>query len=256
MKKTADSHARIPWKAILVQVAVLVGIAVVLGLAARMAMLKIASQQTASGFGFLSNSAGFDISESVIAFESQMSYGRAILAGFINTLVCAAVAAAAATVLGLGMGLARRSTNSLLRNVALGIREASRNVPLLLQLLVWYALVINVFPVPREAEPLWGWWFTNRGVFIPAIKMPAESLSAWLLPILAAACALVYWKVAPRLINASLRVRKVLAILTVCAILGLLLAWAYGGEVSRPKLQGFNISGGISLSPEMAAMII
>src|SRR5690606_18652910 len=134
MKKTADSHARIPWKAILVQVAVLVGIAVVLGLAARMAMLKIASQQTASGFGFLSNSAGFDRSESVIAFESQMSYGRAILAGFINTLVCAAVAAAAATVLGLGMGLARLSTNFLLRNVTLGISEAIRNVPLLLQL--------------------------------------------------------------------------------------------------------------------------
>lgn len=240
----------------LIQVVVLVLLVLTAGVAVRTAMIKIGAQQTASGFGFLQSVAGFDISETVISYDPQMSYGRAILAGFTNTLLASFIAAVLATLLGIVMGVARLSRNFMLRTVALGISESIRNVPLLLQLLVWYGLILNVAPSPREAHSLAGILITNRGVFFPTLVNLHGSNAFWVLPLplLVAAC-LIWW---PRSLQSLVgrTGQTILRAAVLCFAVALIGLWGRGVEVSRPAMEGFNIVGGISVSPELTALIM
>jgi len=78
-----------------------------------------------------------------------------------------------ATALGALMGLARLSPNWLAAKLAHGYVEALRNVPLLVQLFFWYALVTEYLPGPREAlQPLPGVFLCNRGIFLPGPSGP------------------------------------------------------------------------------------
>ena len=95
---------------------------------------KLAAQNIATGFDYLSRPAGFDISQSFISYDSGNSYGRAILVGLLNTIWVSVFAVIISTVLGLVVGIARLSRNPLLSTLALIYVEALRNVPLLLYL--------------------------------------------------------------------------------------------------------------------------
>ena len=110
-----------------------------------------------SGFDFLLQRAGFDIGEGLLPFDADHSYGRAFAAGLANTLKVALPAIAIATTLGLVLGLARRAGNTLLRGVAAVLVEGLRNLPLLLQLLMAYLLLLTTLPAmdtPWQAGPL------------------------------------------------------------------------------------------------------
>ena len=112
---------------------------------------KLADQNIATGFDYLSRPAGFVISQSFISYDSGNTYGRAILVGLLNTVWVSVFAVILSSVLGLVVGLARLSRNPLLSFLALLYVEALRNVPLLLYLFLWYALIVAVFPPVREA---------------------------------------------------------------------------------------------------------
>ena len=106
----------------------------------------------ASGFGFWNNTAGFDISQTLIEFSSQSSsYGRAFWVGLLNTLLVAGLGIVFATILGFIVGIARLSKNWLVAKAAGGYVETIRNIPLLLQLLFWYNAVLKALPEhPRQ----------------------------------------------------------------------------------------------------------
>jgi len=130
---------------------------------------NLEARHIASGFGFLSREAGFEIGESFfLRYGAADSYARALVVGLINTLAVAAIGIALATVLGGAVGLARLARNALLRALAAAYVEFVRNVPLLVQLFFWYALITEALPGPREAlSPLPGVFLSNRGIFFP-----------------------------------------------------------------------------------------
>jgi general L-amino acid transport system permease protein len=123
----------------------------------------------ASGFGFWDTTAGFDISQTLISYSSDVStYGRAFWVGLLNTLLVSALGIVLATILGFIIGISRLSTNWLLSKVATGYVETIRNIPLLLQLLFWYNAVLKALPSTRESIVIPGGAFlNNRGLFMP-----------------------------------------------------------------------------------------
>ncbi len=137
--------------------------------AASNAIVNLERAHIASGFGFWNTTAGFEISQSLIKFDSQVStYGRAFWVGLLNTLLVAGLGIVFASVLGFVIGIARLSKNWLVAKVAAGYVETIRNIPLLLQLLFWYNAVLKALPGIRESFAIpGGIYLNNRGLFIP-----------------------------------------------------------------------------------------
>jgi len=130
---------------------------------------NLASSKIASGIAFLWREAGFEIGETTfIAYSAADTYLRALAVGLANTFRVAVIGVVLATVLGTLLGLARLSPNFLLEKLAAGYVEVMRNVPLLVQLFFWYAIISEVLPGPEEAlNPLPGVYLSNRGIFFP-----------------------------------------------------------------------------------------
>lgn len=106
------------------------------------------------GWSFLNTTAGFDIIQRPIAYQNTFTFGRALVVGFINTLIVAGCGILAATLLGFLVGIMRLSRNFVISGVSTVYIECVRNVPLLIQILIWYAAVLKPLPGPREAIQL------------------------------------------------------------------------------------------------------
>jgi general L-amino acid transport system permease protein len=127
-----------------------------------------------TGFEFVERTAGFAIGESAITYSPGDTYGRAIVVGLLNTLKVSALSILGATLLGFAVGLARLSPNVLLRGAARGYVELLRNVPLLVQLLFWYALLLNALPPVQSAWQGFGAVLSNRGLVLPIGSAPVS----------------------------------------------------------------------------------
>ena len=155
-------------RGLLYQAAALAGVVSVGGFLIGNTLDNLARQNIATGFGFLGREAGFGISESPIDYSAADTYLRALIVGLLNTLRVSIAGMVIATILGILIGLARLSSNWLIARFAGVYVEAIRNVPVLLQLFFWYAVVTQAFPAPRAAlEPIAGVFLSNRGIAIP-----------------------------------------------------------------------------------------
>lgn len=131
-------------------------------------LANLARRGIATGFTYLGRAASFEIGEKLIEYSPADSYGRALLVGLLNTLEIAVLGCVLATFVGLVIGVARLSRNWLIRNLAGAYVEVMRNVPLLLQLFVWWDVLRVSAPAPRQAwEPLPGVFVSNRGLVFP-----------------------------------------------------------------------------------------
>ena len=130
---------------------------------------NLAARNIASGFAFLGREAGFEIGESAfLAYGAADSYLRALAVGLSNTFRVALSGVVLATALGTALGLCRLSNNYLLRGLSTAYVEFIRNVPLLVQLFFWYAVIAEALPPPRDAlQPLPGVFLSSRGIFFP-----------------------------------------------------------------------------------------
>jgi general L-amino acid transport system permease protein len=167
----------------------------------------------------------------------------------LNTLLVSALGIVLATMLGTAIGIARLSRNWLLAKLALCYVEALRNLPLLLQLILWWDLLRVSAPPPRQAwQPLPGVFVSVRGVAYPVPEW--SPVYGWMA--LAVVAALLIGLALKR------RVRRGRAI-TLALILGApLVVFLLGGAPlhwERPELRAFNFSGGASVSPEFAALL-
>ncbi len=133
---------------------------------------NLEARRIASGFGFLQREAGFEIGESFfLRYSAADSYLRALAVGVANTLAVALIGIVLATGIGTAVGLFRLSPNFLLRTLSAAYVEFIRNVPLLVQLFFWYALITEGLPHPREAlSPLPGVFLSNRGILLPSFE--------------------------------------------------------------------------------------
>jgi general L-amino acid transport system permease protein len=139
-------------------------------------MANLEERRIASGFAFLGREAGFEIGESAfLRYGAADSYARALVVGLTNTLAVAAIGIVLATVLGTLIGLARLSRNFLLRQLSGAYVEFLRNVPLLVQLFFWYAVITEGMPGAADAlSPLPGVFLSNRGIFFPTFSSTPE----------------------------------------------------------------------------------
>ena len=136
-----------------------------------------------SGFDFLLQPAGFDIGESWLGYDSASPYWKAFLVGIVNTLRVAMLGCLLATVLGTLLGIARFSSNALVRGLSYGYVELFRNIPLLLQLLMWYLLFIEYLPASNEALSFGKAIFLSKnGLAFPSLAWEHGHLW-WQLPI-------------------------------------------------------------------------
>src|SRR5206468_5146822 len=133
------------------------------------AKANLDAQRITSGFGFLDNTAGFGVNQSLIAYSETDSYRRVFMVGLLNTLLVAGLGIVLATVIGFVVGIARLSPNWLVARLAGGYVELIRNLPLLFQILFWYLAVLGTLPGPRQSISFLGDIFlNNRGIIVPA----------------------------------------------------------------------------------------
>ncbi len=151
------------------QASVLIAVISVVWFFAATAQENLERLNISSGFGFLDNTAGFGIIQTLIPYSEQSSYGRAFLVGLLNTLVVAVIGIVLATLLGFLIGVLRLSNNWLIAKLAAAYVEIMRNIPLLLHLFFWYFAVLRPLPGPADSlNPLPGVLINNRGLILPA----------------------------------------------------------------------------------------
>jgi len=157
----------VAWQVAVVALVVAIAAAVAVQTAANLELRGIAS-----GFGYLTRAAGFEISRGPIAYSSRDTYARALGVGFLNTIRVSLLAIVIATALGLLIGVARLSNIWIVAALSKAYVEVMRNTPLLLQLLFWYA-VSQALPDPRHAlNPLPGVFLCFRGLYLPSLAGP------------------------------------------------------------------------------------
>lgn len=213
-----------------------------------------------TGFGFLSNEAGFGILQSLIPYDETYSYGRTFLVGLLNTLLVAVLGIFFATMLGFFIGIARLSPNWLVARLATAYIEIFRNIPLLLQIMFWYFAVLRPLPLPRQSLSVGDAVFlNNRGLFIPK---PVAEDGFWLVGLafvvaVLAVIGIARW--ARRRQNATgAQFPTASAGLALLVGLPLLVYWLSGSPLhwDYPVLGGFNFSGGLEVIPELAALTL
>jgi general L-amino acid transport system permease protein len=232
----------------------LLGAAIVLGIAVSNIVESMHRLGMAPSLDYLRQPANFDISESLLAYRAGDPYYRAILVGILNTLKLAASGCVIATALGLFLGLARMAGNPVVSKLVEAYVELVRNTPLVLQLFFWIALTHALPPVRQAIQPLPGTFLSVRGVYVPWIAVEHGAL--WPLAILLGLIAVVV-RIAHKRLGRALSAAEWILIAFVAVGVSTAWIWSRGVSLSldTPALKGFNIVGGLALTPEFAAMV-
>ncbi|MDD7971495.1 ABC transporter permease subunit [Roseinatronobacter sp. HJB301] len=229
-------------------------------------------------FAFLNAPAGYDINQRPIAYDSQMTHGRAALVGFLNTIILAVLACALATVLGVVAGVLRLSNNWIVGRLMTVYIEVFRNIPTLLWIVIFGAIMTEAMPAPsafRGDDPAASMLFndavavTNRGVYIPSIEFvrdlgdlrigPVAPSLNWLLVFFVIIAGIYANK---RLIAHATAVQNATGIRpktwwkSILILLGpvVVILVALGAYLDYPELRGFNFAGGTHLRNSLIAM--
>jgi len=222
---------------------------------------NLANAHITSGFGFWNNTAGFDISQTLIDYSASTStFGRAFWVGLLNTLLVGALGIVFATVLGFVIGIARLSRNWLVAHLAGGYVELIRNVPLLLQLLFWYNAVLKSLPQLRGSVTLpGGGLLNNRGLFLPRPEFASgfgSVLAVFLCGIVATGVVRMWARRRQDRTGAPVNiVWPALGLIVVLPSIVFMLAGA-PLSFSVPRMGRFNVIGGVEIIPEFAALLL
>ncbi len=224
-------------------------------------MLEAANQRgLALGYDFLDEAAGFPIAESVIDYEEADSFGHAFLVGVLNTLKVALVGIVLATILGVIVGIARLSSNWLVRNIASTYIEIIRNVPLLVILFFLYFAVFQKLPSVQESIVWPGPIYVNqRGIFFVWFDA-TPSFGFWLSTLVAGLVSAVgLWiglsRYQFRTGRATYPVISAFLVVVALPIAGWILAGQAPLSLNVPSLEGFNFRGGLRFTPEFSALL-
>ena len=213
-----------------------------------------------SGFDFLTQTAGFDIGEQITGYDSNQPYWRAFMAGVANTLRVAIIGVVLTTVLGTLLGIGRFSRNALVRGICYAYVECFRNIPVLLQLLMWYLIFTEYLPSIDEALNVGDRFFLSKnGVSFP---FPVWSLGytlALMGLVAGGLAAFVYGRMSSRAFDLTGRARPVLWVSLALLIGGTVIGWLTGGapwEWQVPVKTEVQVEGGGALSPEYLALLL
>ncbi len=246
-------------RGILYQVLVVAGFVLVALFIAKNTAHNIEVRGIKSGFGFLTSTAGFDITESPIAFSPQSTHWDVFKVGLINTLIIAFAGIILSSILGLIIGVARLSSNWLINRLAAGYIETFRNIPVLLQILFWYNVVLATLPSTRKSfNFLDAVFINNRGMFVPK---PIFESGSWLIGAALVASLIGGWWIHRWAIKQHEETGRNFpafwAGLGLVVALPLLAYFIMGKPVTfdYPALKGFNYQGGKVFTPEFLALL-
>ena len=224
------------------------------------ARANLQAQRITAGFGFMANTAGFDVNQYLIPYSNSDPYTRVFLVGLLNTLLVSVIGIFFATLIGFLVALGRLSPNWLLSRISGGYVELVRNLPLLFQILFWYLAVLAALPNPRQSVSIFdGLFLNNRGLVIPKpVGEPGfEPFVAALL--VAIVVAIVLWRYSRRQLFESGKVIKVwpyaLGLLIGLPLLATLI-FGLPVKFEVPALKGFNFAGGSRVIPEFVALTL
>lgn len=240
---------------------------------------NLAAQGKDFDFGFLFQRAGYDIPQTPIPYTSDDWHIRATIVGLLNTIIVSVLGCVAATILGVSIGVARLSKNWLFARLMTVYVEIFRNIPLLLWILIIYAIFTEIMPPPnayRGEDPAWSKILfdqvalTNRYTAIPALGMTNDpgtldlgaritvnwAVIAFLVAIIGG------WFVRGAILNRAQSIQDRTGVrpttwwinLAVLTVPSLLMIWYFGLHLLAPELQGFNFGGGINLGNALVVL--
>ncbi|MDP5217288.1 ABC transporter permease subunit [Ruegeria sp. 2205SS24-7] len=248
----AELKARAQRRKLIIQGLIIAVTALAVYGAIQSAKVNLSALGLTSGFGFLERSTGWSYSFSLIDRDISDSYARTLTIGFLNTLFVGALTIVLSTIIGFLIGTFRDSRNPALKTAATVYTQIFRNIPLILQGIFWYAIMIHL-PGPRQAMSLSdGVFLSNRGLMVPVLNLP-----------LVVALVLVLIMIAAVFLLRKARIGIFQSAIAWVGLLVLLLLVASGlyvptGEsvFSWPELKGLRFVGGLTISPELLVMII
>lgn len=213
-----------------------------------------------SGFDFFLQPAGFAIGESFFEFDSSQNYLMAYLIGLSNTLRVALVGLVMATVLGTLVAIGRLTKNTLVKALCSSYVEVTRNVPLLLQLFMWYFAMTELLPsIETPLKPMAGVFFSKNGLQYP---LPVWEPGHWgtLMGLCVGIGAWKYWSARVRAQFEATGIAKQsflpgLGLFILCGVIG----WLVGGapsEIDIPEITEISVVGGGSVTPEYLTVLI
>jgi len=245
-------------RGIIFQLLTVIGLVAFLWYIGANTMANIEQRGIKTGFDFLTGTAGFGIDESPISFTESDTHGRVFWVGLSNTLIIGFIGIVLSTILGLIIGVLRLSNNWLVQKLASAYIDIFRNIPILLQILFWYNVVLKALPSPRQSIDFFGTIFlNNRGFIIPQPSLNTTTISVLISIGIAFIGIFILNKWAKKkqedtgegfpVFFASLGLIVILPIV----------AFFIGGAnfaFDYPALKGFNFKGGKSISPEFLAL--
>ncbi len=247
------------FRGLLYQILALLVIALAVWFLAHNTIVNMRIRGIQSGFDFLTGAAGFDIGESLFPFDSAESYWRAFLVGLSNTLRVAVLGIFMTTLLGTLIGVGRFSRNALVRGLCQAYVELFRNIPILIQLLMWYLLFTEILPAAADAWVVGPFILSKGGLNFPIpIWSTGQALAAVGMGIgLVAAWAYRRWAV--RQFEATGHLRSMFWV-PVAIVVGLgVLGWLAGGAPTAwelPHKGEFAIESGGALTPEFLTVLV
>lgn len=209
------------------------------------------------GYGFLHGEAGFQIAQSMIAFDPTSSYLDAVIVATLNSLLVIALASLLSTVIGLCVAFGRLTPHPIIRGASSAYVEVFRNIPLLLQIFFWYFSAMALLPGVGEGFQFGAVLLNNRGLFFPRLQLSLAAASA-----LAAALAVFVllftltrrWLKSKGITGAGAMALAVVALIVLCFAPLLLLQAQFA--LDSPRVEGFNVGGGFALLPELMALTL
>ncbi len=221
---------------------------------------NLAEQGITSGFDFLFKSTGWDVNFSLLPATANDPYWWYFLIGIINTLFLGSVGLILATIVGTIVGLARTSSNELARLLGRTYVDIFRNIPLILQVFFWYAIITHL-PAPRSAHEAWGFLLSSRGLYVPVPNVSDTALAAATLAVIAA-IALPIWLGNTARLSQPIGQRRTIQLASAAVALALAAIILALGHLPGlplldfPALQGLNLRGGLRISPEFSALAV
>ena len=212
-----------------------------------------------SGFDFLAQPAGFDIGEMPVAYDALDPYWKAFGIGVLNTLRVAIIGIVLTTIIGTLVGIGRFSPNALVRGLCYGYVELFRNVPILLQLLMWYLLLTEWLPDPGEPLSAFGLFFLSKGGFTFPVPVWGAAQAYGGIGIVLGIAVAWGWSrwVQVRFDRTGHRLPVVLPALVLIAA-GAVLGWLAGGAPNAwnlPVAGELSVDGGSALTPEFLSVL-
>jgi len=219
-------------------------------------------------FNFLFLRAGYDINQRLIPYSSDSTHGRAAVVGILNTLLVAFVGCVIATILGLFVGILRLSKNWLVAKLMSAYIEGFRNVPVLLWIVMVFALLTEFTPAPKAfkgADPQATMLFfdsvaiTNRGTYFPAPILNEGAYWVIFIFILSVFAVIFLKRYANKLKRETGKdFPTFLVSIAILIFPSTILFFALGSPISLeyPYLKGFNFKDGIHLRNSFLALTL